>query len=77
MSASKIHSLLKEIEAAKIHYRLARHDGETITIEAVVPGQRWEIQVFEDGKVQAEIFSSSGSIVDENAIRRLINQFAD
>lgn len=35
--------LLDRLEAAKIHFTLARHQEDAITIEVAVPGQRWEI----------------------------------
>jgi hypothetical protein len=43
-------SVLRRLEAARIHYRLERTRDDAIAIEVVVPGERWEIEFLETGK---------------------------
>lgn len=69
--------LLGRLEAAKIHFTLARHQEDAITIEVVVPGQRWEIDCYGNGKMDIEIFKSDGAIRDASAIEELLQAFSD
>jgi hypothetical protein len=69
--------LLGRLEAAKIHFTLARHQEDAITIEVAVPGQRWEIDYYGNGRMDVEIFKSDGIVRDVSAIDELIHAFAD
>jgi len=40
-----------------------------------VPGQRWEVEFLEDGRVDVEKFVSDGTISGENELRRLFDEF--
>jgi len=40
-----------------------------------VPGQRWEVEFLEDGRVDVEKFVSDGTISDEGELRRLFDEF--
>lgn len=75
--SEKLLDLLQVLEEAKIHYSLIKHHADCITVEAVVPGERWEIQVFENGTIQGESFKSGGDIVDEAEVRQWIKKFTD
>ena len=72
----KLLQLLGDLEKAKIHYRLNKVN-ESILIEVAVPGERWEIECFEDGSMQVEKFRSDGKIFDEAEIDNLFKYFAD
>lgn len=54
--------LLKRLQGNHISYTLAHNQEDAITIEAVVPGQRWEIDCYADGEIDVEIFKSDGTI---------------
>ncbi|HVA45101.1 MAG TPA: hypothetical protein VNH11_01835 [Pirellulales bacterium] len=69
--------LLGRLEAAKIHFTLARNQEDAITVEVAVPGQRWEIDCYSNGMLQVEIFKSDGSIRDASAIDELFQDFSD
>lgn len=69
--------LLDRLEAARIHFTLARHQEDAITIEVAVPGQRWEIDCYSNGKVDVEIFKSDGTVRDASAIDELLHGFSD
>jgi hypothetical protein len=56
--------LLNQFEQQHIQYRLAHHREEAVMIEAAVPGERWEVEVFEDGHIEFERFRSDGHIGD-------------
>jgi hypothetical protein len=67
-------SFLNDLRAAKISYRLGHCRDEAILVEVAVPGERWEIEFFEDGSVEAEIFRSDGTIHDTSALTALLNK---
>jgi hypothetical protein len=69
--------LLSRLEAAKIHFTLVRNQEDAITIEVAVPGQRWEIDCYGNGKMEVEIFKSDGAIRDASAIDELLHNFSD
>lgn len=74
---SKIFDLLEKLSAAKIHHGLTSYRSGYIAVQAVVPGQRWEIEISEDGEVIVEIFRSDGSILGEVELAELIARFSD
>jgi hypothetical protein len=65
-------SFLNDLRAAKISYRLGHCRDEAILVEIAVPGERWEIEFFEDGTVEAEVFRSDGAIRDASALEELL-----
>jgi hypothetical protein len=73
----RILELLNRLDAAKIHFRLARNQEEAISIEVAVPGQRWEIDCYANGRIDVEVFKSDGSIRDASAIDELFRDFSD
>ena len=73
----KFVKLLDELEAAHIFFRLQRNSTVGISIEVVVPGQRWEIDVLDDGEVAIEIFRSDGKIFDEAKLEELFREWRD
>jgi hypothetical protein len=73
----RVLDLLNRLEAAKIHFTLARNQEDAITIEVAVPGQRWEIDCYSNGSTDVEVFKSDGSIRNESAIDELFRDFSD
>ncbi len=75
-SLAKLLTFLNRLEEAHIAYRLD-HVRDSVMIVVVVPGERWEIEFFEDDHVEVERFTSSGSIEDENALDELLAKYGD
>jgi hypothetical protein len=76
-TTDKLSQILDQLRAANIHATL-RHDREgAISIDVAVPGQRWEIDVLEDGSVEIEVFTSDGTIHEESKLSELLARFAD
>lgn len=73
----RIYKILRRLKEAKIHFVLSSYRDDTIMITVSVPGHRWEVEVFEDGSLETEVFSSDGSIIDYKATSNLIKQFTD
>lgn len=72
-----LYILLNRLQRAKIHH-VVRHDREgAVTVDIVVPGERWELDVLEDGTVEIEVFKSDGTIHGESKLRELFAKFSD
>ena len=74
---AKLMVIIRALEAARIHFRVTHHRYDAITIEAVVPGERWEIDVLEDGGVDFERFVSSGGVTGEPEMTESIARWAE
>lgn len=74
MTPFEVIALLK---AARVHHELASTRDGAITVVAAVPGERWEIEVFDDGHIEIERFRSDGEITDETALVTLLARFSD
>ncbi len=69
-------AFLDQLEAAKIWYRLD-HVRDSLLVTIAVPGERWEVEFFEDDSVEVERFVSTGSIETERALDTLFAQHGD
>ncbi len=67
---------LNDLEENSIHYELTkvRH---SIMVKIAVPGERWEVEFFEDGSVEIEKFISEGIIRDNKELKELFEKFSD
>ncbi len=75
-SLAKLLAFLQRLEDAHIWYRL-KHVRESIMVLVAVPGERWEIEFFDDDHVEVERFTSSGTIEDEPVLDDLIAKHGD
>jgi hypothetical protein len=69
--------IVRRLRQSNIHCQVAQYRDDALSIEAVVPGQRWEIDVFVDGTVDVEVFRSDGVMYDEDRLDALIAEFSD
>ena len=63
----KLLDFIDRLEDAHIAYQI-EHVRDSILIAVAVPGERWEIEFFDDGHVETEIFRSSGGVTREESI---------
>lgn len=73
----KLTDFLQKLERAKIYFSLDYTSEDSITVLAVVPGQRWEIQFMADGEVAVEKFLSDGRIFEEGETEKLLKDFSE
>lgn len=76
MKQIKLLSFLQELEKRKIYFNLEKV-RDSIMVAVTVPGQRWEIEFFDDGHIEIEKFVSIGTIFDEKEISVLFNEFSN
>ncbi len=67
---------LDQLELAKIAYRLERI-RDSIMVVVAVPGERWEVEFFDDGQVEIERFFSTGMIEGDDVLDRLVAEHSD
>jgi hypothetical protein len=70
-------AFMEKLKTSRIHYRISDHTLGAIMIEVAVPGERWEIEFHEDGRIGTEVFVSSGSIRGPEALQELFAKFSD
>ena len=73
----KIMDIVNRLKRANIFLSVDNYREDAISIKAVVPGQRWEIDVLSDGTVDVEVFKSDGTLFHEQALEDMIKEFAD
>ena len=73
----RLYTLLQQLDRARIHYSLTRVRDDTVMIQAVVPGRRYEIEVFSDGSVEVEIFGTTVDLRGEEAVDELLANYSD
>ncbi len=68
-----LYTLLRELEAASIHFSLGRHRRDSVLVSLVLVGERIEVDVFEDGHREVSRFpGNEESVGDETLVRQLI-----
>ena len=75
-SLGKLLTFLDRLEAAKIWYRL-EHVRDSLMVTVALPGERWEIEFFEDDRVEVERYISTGAIEGESVLNDLLTRHDD
>lgn len=73
----ELYRLVSRLEEARIHFVLWKVRLDAITVLVTVPGQRWEIDVFQGGKVEVEKFMSEGVRDAGATLEQLIADFGE
>jgi hypothetical protein len=58
-----LYHLLARLEAARIHFTLARHRPDTVLVTLTFVGERIEVDVFDDGHMEVSRFKGNEDIV--------------
>jgi hypothetical protein len=71
-SLDKLICFLHRLEQSSIQYRL---EGvrDAIMVTVAVPGERWEIEFFDSGRVEIERFESTGVVEEEKMLEDLLS----
>ena len=67
-----VFSVIRKLKNANIYFTLSEVRDNSVMVLAVVPGQRWEIEVFEDGTLEIEVFYGDGKILDGNSLDEMV-----
>ena len=69
-------NFLEQLEERKIYYKLDKV-RDAVMVEVAVPGERWEVEFFDDGHVEVEKYVSTGTILGEEEIAVLFEKYSD
>jgi hypothetical protein len=73
-----LYKLLSDLENARIHFTLGRYRFETVLVSITVPGERIEVDVFEDGHMEVSRFPGSEGIQGgAELVSQLIETYRD
>ncbi len=68
-----LETFLSALDSRSIAYRLDRV-RDAVMVVVVIPGERWEVEFFADGTVEAECFRSDGQILDETVLNDILSR---
>ena len=73
-----LHEFIDRLGEQKLHDTLASYRDHAIMISVAVPGERWEVEFFDDGTIEVEVFRSiSRGLEGEEALERLFAENID
>jgi hypothetical protein len=67
----------RELESRHMAYDLRIVRDEALMLSVAVPGERWEIEFFDDGHIELERFISKGVVEAPEALSELLARFED
>jgi hypothetical protein len=70
-----IYEVCQELDHRRIPYELRIVRPEAIMVSVAVPGERWELEYFEDGRIEVERFRSQGVESKPEALQQLLGYF--
>ncbi len=68
---------LQRLEGAGRYFNLQYLREDSVLVTVFAPAARWEIEFFDDGNVDVEVFESSGAVEDDEALERLFAEADD
>jgi|tagenome__1003787_1003787.scaffolds.fasta_scaffold20988843_6 hypothetical protein len=77
MSAPTIHEFVRELDASGTHYALTSVREGAVMVQVTLPGERWEVEFFDDHEPEIEVFRSDGSIFGSEKLAELREKTKD
>jgi hypothetical protein len=65
----------QELERRHVGYELKIVRDEALMLSVAVPGERWELEFFDDGRIELERFVSQGVVEAPGALAELLAWF--
>ncbi len=72
---SKATKFRRELDRPHVAYELQIVRSEALMMSVAVPGERWEIEFFDDGRIELERFVSQGVAEAPSALAELLAWF--
>jgi hypothetical protein len=69
---SKAAEFCRELDRRRIAYELQIVRDEALMMSVPLPGERWEIEFFDDGRIELERFISQGVAEAPSALAELL-----
>jgi hypothetical protein len=71
---NKFAALLDRLEDGGFWYRLEHSRSDALMVVITVPGEIWEVELFEDGHIEFERFVSTGDIGGEDIFEHALQE---
>ena len=72
---SKAAEFCRELDRRNVAYELRIVRDEALMMSVPLPGERWEIEFFDDGRIELERFVSQGVAEAPSALAELLAWF--
>jgi hypothetical protein len=72
---SKAAEFRRELDRRHVAYELQIVRDEALMMSVAVPGERWEVEFFDDGRIELERFVSQGVAEAPSALAELVAWF--
>ena len=70
-----LYELLAELDSARIFYALSRHRSDSVLVSITFVGERVEVDVFDDGRMEVSRFQGNEDVVGEaDLVRKIISE---
>jgi hypothetical protein len=69
MSQPTLHTFRRELDETGTHYSLSSVRKAAVMVHVSLPGERWEVEFFEDREPEVEIFRSDGTIYELESVK--------
>jgi hypothetical protein len=73
MITPTVHQFIRELDASKTHYALTSVREGAIMVLVKLPGERWEVEFFDDREPEVEVFRSDGLIFGSEKLAEIRN----
>ncbi|MCA1686909.1 MAG: hypothetical protein LC745_13260 [Planctomycetia bacterium] len=71
----KLLNFLDRLEKANVWYQMD-HVRDSVMVTLSIPGERWEVEFFEDEHIEIERFIGQGVAGDESDLERMLTEQA-
>ena len=62
MTAPTVHEFIRELDASGTRYAVTSVRDGAVMVEVTLPGERWEVEFFDDRQPEIEVFVSDGTV---------------
>jgi hypothetical protein len=71
MPTLTLYGLIRELDASGTHYALTSVREGAVMVQITIPGERWEVEFFDDSEPEIEVFRSDGTIFGADKLDEL------
>lgn len=77
MTAPTVHQFIRQLDASRTHYAVTSVREGAVMVEVTLPGERWEVEFFDDREPEIEVFVSDGTVHGPEKLTELTEKAKD
>ena len=77
MSAPTVHEFMRELDGTRTSYTPTSVREGAIMVQVALPGERWEIEFFDDREPEVELFHSDCNVFGSEKLAELRERAKD